>query len=48
MKIEFVHPNLGQEVPARAGYYVPLEENILAYKGREVIYIFGSACLEAS
>ncbi len=48
MKIEFVHPNLGEEVPARAGYYVLLEENILPYKGQEVIYILGHACLEAS
>ena len=48
MKIEFVHPNLGEEVPARAGYYVPLEDNILPYKGREVVYIVGHACLEAS
>lgn len=48
MKIEFVHPSLGEEVPARAGYYVPLEEHVMPYRDRELIYILGHACLEAS
>jgi len=46
--IEFAHSDLGQEVPARAGYYTPLEEHILPYKGREVLYILGHACIETS
>ena len=46
--IEFVHPDLGREVPARAGYYTPFEEHVLPYKGREVLYILGHACIETS
>ena len=46
--IEFTHPDLGQEVPARAGYYTPLEEHVLPYKGREVLCILGHACIETS
>lgn len=48
MIVDFVHASLGEEVQTRAGYYVPLEEHILPYKGREVIYILGQACIEAS
>jgi hypothetical protein len=46
--IEFTHPALGQEVQAVAGYYVPVEEHVLPYNEREVIYIRGHACIEAS
>lgn len=48
LTVEFVHPDLGQEVTARAGYYVPLEEHVLPFKGREIIYILGHACIENS
>ena len=48
MIVEFGHANLGEEVQARSGYYVPLEEHILLYKGREVIYTLGHACIESS
>ena len=48
MIIEFAHPELGQEVQALAGYYVPQEEHLWLYNGREVIYILGHACVEAS
>ncbi len=48
MIIEFTHPELGQEVRARAGYYVPLEERLLPYGDREVLYIVGQGCIEAS
>ena len=48
MIIEYTHPDLGEEVTARAGYYVPLEEGNLAYGDRDVIYIFGQACIDNS
>jgi len=48
MIIEYTHPELGGEVTARAGYYVPLEEHILPYAGREVLYVLGHACIDNS
>ncbi len=48
MIIEFTHPELGHEVQTFAGYYVPVEEHVLPYNEREVIYILGHACIEAS
>ena len=46
MAIEFIHPELGEDVQGRAGYYIPTEEHILTYNGREILYILGYACLE--
>ena len=48
MKIEFTHPELDQEVQTFTGYYVPVEEHVVPYNEREVIYILGHACIEAS
>ena len=48
MIVEFSHANLGEEVQTPSGYYVPLEERILPYKGREVIYTLGQGCVESS
>jgi hypothetical protein len=48
MRMEFTHPELGQEVQTLAGYYVPVEEHVLPYNGRELVYILGYACIEAS
>ncbi len=48
MIVEFTHPELGHEVPTFAGYYVPIEEHTLPFQEREVIYILGHACIEAS
>ena len=48
MIVEFTHPELGQEVRTFSGYYTPLEEHVLPYNDREVIYILGHACVEAS
>jgi len=45
---EFIHPELGKEVLALAGYYTPLEERILEYNGRKVLYIAGSICIDSS
>jgi hypothetical protein len=48
MIVEFTHPDLGEEVPVRAGYYAPLEEHVLPHEGREVLYIVGKGCIESS
>jgi len=48
MIIEYGHPNLGEEVTVRAGYYVPLEEYTLLYGDREIIYVLGMACIDNS
>lgn len=48
MKKELVHPELGKEVHAPAGYYIPMEESILMYHDRKVISILGSICVDAA
>ena len=45
---EYTHPELDREVRSFAGYYVPVEEHVLPYNEREVIYILGHTCIEAS
>jgi hypothetical protein len=45
---KFIHPELGKEVRALAGYYTPIEENVILYNGRKVIYIGGSICIDSS
>jgi len=46
MIIEYKHPDLNEEVGARAGYYCPLEERLLSCRGRDVLYVLGHACLD--
>jgi hypothetical protein len=46
--IRFTHPQLGQDVKGRAGYYVPVEEHSLLHRGREVLYVLGCACIDNS
>jgi hypothetical protein len=48
MTMEFTHPRLDEEVRTLSGYYVPREEHLLPHDGREVLYIVGDACIEAS
>jgi hypothetical protein len=45
---EYTHPELGREVRSISGYYLPIEEHVFAYNDREVIYVLGDACIEAS
>jgi hypothetical protein len=47
-KMEFTHPELGEEIRALAGYYVPREEHVMPYNGREVLLLLGDACIDAS
>ena len=46
MIIEFTHPDFGEDIQGRAGYYTPAEEFTMPYKGREVLYVMGTARLE--
>ena len=48
MLIDYVHPELGQDIQGRAGYSVPLEEGTIDYKGRKVLYVSGCACIDRS
>ncbi len=48
MSIEYTHPELNREVHGIAGYYVPIEEHVVPYNGREVIYTLGHVCIESS
>jgi hypothetical protein len=45
---ELVHQKLGIEVRAPAGFYTPIEENMITYKDKKVIYILGSNCIDGS
>jgi hypothetical protein len=47
-KMEFTHPELGQEIRSLAGYYVPREEKVMPYSGKEVLLLMGDACIDAS
>jgi hypothetical protein len=48
MAMEFTHPELDQEVRTISGYYVPREEHVMPCDGRQVLYIVGDACIDAS
>ena len=39
---------LGKEVVAPSGYYQPLEEATIDYRGRRLLYVLGTGCIEAS
>ena len=46
---EYTHLKLGEDVAAGiAGYYTPGQEVRLSYNGREVLYVLGSAVVEAA
>jgi hypothetical protein len=45
---EVVHPELGKEVRAPAGYYIPIEQSTLTYRDRKVFLVLGSICIDAS
>ncbi len=44
----YIRERLGDEVQAPSGYYRPLAEGWLAHQGGHVLYVLGSACIEAS
>lgn len=44
----YTHEELGREIEAPSGYYQPMEEAWLAFQGRHLLYVLGTACIEAS
>ena len=48
MLSEYVHQELGQEVHALAGFYVPLKELRVKHDGREVLCVIGMSKVESS
>jgi len=44
----YTHLELNQTVEALAGYYTPLKEVRLKYRGREVLYVIGQLVVDAS
>ena len=45
---EFTHPELGEEIRSISGYYVPREEQVMPFHGREVLLLLGDACIDSS
>jgi hypothetical protein len=45
---EYRREQLGREVEAPSGYYLPMREEWLEFRGRRLLYVLGSACIEAS
>jgi hypothetical protein len=39
---------LGKEVVAPSGYYVPIQEEVVEYDGRSLLVVRGTGCLESS
>ena len=48
MRSEYVHLNLGEDIPAKAGYYTRDREERLKYNGREILYAVGGCKLEST
>jgi hypothetical protein len=48
MMAQYTHPALGEEVQTHGGYFIPKEERLLPYGGREILYIVGDAVIESS
>lgn len=47
--IRFKHPEIGKDIPIGiAGFYTPIKEVRLPFRGREVLYIIGKSVLESS
>lgn len=45
---EHIHQPLEEEIRSIAGYYMVLEEGMLEYKGRELLYLVEMAAVETS
>ena len=44
----YLPEELGNEVVAPSGYYQPLEEVVVDYQGKQLLYVLGTGCIEAS
>jgi len=45
---EHVHQHIEEEIRSIAGYYMVLEEGVLKYKGRDLLYLVEAAAFETS
>jgi len=45
---EHVHQEIGEEIRSIAGYYMVLEEGVLKYNGRDVLYLLEAAAVDTS
>ena len=45
---EHVHQPIGEEIRSIAGYYMVLEEGVLQYNGRELLYLVEMAAVDTS
>ncbi|MDY6795987.1 MAG: hypothetical protein SWK76_12050 [Actinomycetota bacterium] len=45
---EHVHQSLNEEIRSVAGYYIVLEEGVLKYNGREVLFLVQAAEIDTS
>jgi len=47
-RVTYMPEGFGSEIEAPSGYYQPIEEATLEHDGRRLLYVLGSACIEAS
>lgn len=45
---EYIHEDLTEEVRSISGYYLYIEEEILSFKGRDVLYLAGVGVVDNS
>jgi hypothetical protein len=45
---EHVHQEIGEEIRSIAGYYMVLEEGVLEYKDRELLYLVEMAAVDTA
>jgi hypothetical protein len=45
---EHIHQEIGEEIRSIAGYYMVLEEGMLEYNGRDVLYLLEAAAVDTS
>ena len=44
----YLPESFGSEIVAPSGYYQPIEEAVVDHDGRRLLYVLGSACIDAS
>lgn len=47
-RTRYAREDLGSELAAPSGYYQPLEEAVLDHNGKRLLYVLGTACIDAS
>lgn len=47
-RVTYTREDFGAEIVAPSGYYQPVEEVWIEHDGRSLLYVLGTACIEAS